>query len=76
MPLTICDNMVPFVFPYCSVAFSHFYVLVSNGSHYSNFGNNCPKLGTGTPEDMLFTKGDNLNSVRSEIALIYTIDLR
>ena len=38
-----------------SVVFSHFYVRASNGSHYSNFGNKCPKLGTGTPEDMLFT---------------------
>ena len=38
-----------------SVVFSHFYVRASNGSHHSNFGNKCPKLGTGTPEDMLFT---------------------
>ena len=38
-----------------SVVFSHFYVRASNGSHYSNFGNKCPKLGTDTPEDMLFT---------------------
>ena len=38
-----------------SVVFSHFYVRASNCSHYSNFGNKCPKLGTGTPEDMLFT---------------------
>ena len=39
-----------------SVVFSHFYVRASNGSHYSNFGNKCPKLGTDTPEDMLFGK--------------------
>ena len=38
-----------------SVVFSHFYVRASNGSHYSYFGNKCPKLGTDTPEDMLFT---------------------
>ena len=39
----------------CSVVFSHFFVRASNCSHYSNLGNKCPKLGTGTPEDMLFT---------------------
>ena len=26
-----------------------------NGPQYSNFGKKCPKLGPGTPEDMLFT---------------------
>ena len=46
-----------------SVVFSHFYVRASNCSHYSNFGNKCPKLGTGTPEDMILTNlGDNLDS--------------
>ena len=35
--------------------FAHFFVRASNCSHYSNFGDKCPKLGTGTPEDMLFT---------------------
>ena len=35
--------------------FAHFFVRASNCSHYSNFGNKCPKLGTDTPEDMLFT---------------------
>ena len=55
-----------------SVVFSHFYVRASNCCHYSNFRNKCPKLGTGTPEDMLFTNlGDNLDSVPSGIALIY-----
>ena len=54
-----------------SVVFSHFYVRASNCCHYSNFRNKCPKLGTGTPEDMLFTNlGDNLDSVPSGIALI------
>ena len=42
------------IFEICFV-FSYFFVRASNGSHYSNFGNNCPKLDTGTPEDMLFT---------------------
>ena len=55
-----------------SVVFSHFYVRASNCSHYSNFGNKCPKLGTGTPEDILFTNlGDNLDSVPSEIVLLH-----
>ena len=54
-----------------SVVFSHFYVRASNCCHYSNFRNKCPKLGTGTPEDMLFTNlGDNLDSVPSEIELM------
>ena len=42
------------IFEICFV-FSYFFVRASNGSHYSNFRNKCPKLGTGTPEDMLFT---------------------
>ena len=42
------------IFEICFV-FSYFFVRASNCSHYSNFGNRCPKLGTGTPEDMLFT---------------------
>ena len=54
-----------------SVVFSHFYVRASNCCHYSNFRNKCPKLGTRTPEDMLFTNlGDNLDSVPSEIELM------
>ena len=53
------------------VVFSHFYVRASNCSHYSNFGNKCLKLGTGTPDDMLFTNlSDNLDSVLSEIVLM------
>ena len=42
------------IFEICFV-FSDFFVRASNCSHYSNFENKCPKLGTGTPEDMLFT---------------------
>ena len=38
-----------------NVVFSYFYVRASNCSHYFNVGNKCPKLGAGTPEDMLFT---------------------
>ena len=41
------------------VVFSHFFAIASNYSHYSNFGNYCPKLGTGTPEDMSFTNLDD-----------------
>ena len=53
--------------------FHNFFVRASNCSHYSNFGNKCPKLGTGTHEDMLFTNlGDNLDSVPSEIVLLLT----
>ena len=42
------------IFEICFV-FLYFFVRASNGSHYSNFGHKCPKLATGTPEDMLFT---------------------
>ena len=58
------------IFEICFV-FSHFFVRALNCSHYSNFENKCPKLGTGTSQDMLFTiLGDNLDSIPSEIALI------
>ena len=50
------------IFEICFV-FSHFFVKASNGRQYSNFGNKCPKLGTGTPEDMVLTNlGDSLDS--------------
>ena len=35
--------------------FLQFLAKASNVPQYSNFGNKCPKLGSGTPEDMLFT---------------------
>ena len=55
------------------IVFSHFSARASNGPQYSNFGNKCPKLGPGTLEDMLFTNlGETLDSVPSEIVLIYT----
>ena len=58
------------VFEIC-IVFSHFSARASNGPQYSNFENKCPKLGPGTPEDMLFTNlGETLDSVPSEIALI------
>ena len=56
------------------VVFSHFFVRASNCSHYSNFGNKCPKLGTGTPEDMVFTNtGDSLDSDPSGFVLVNSI---
>ena len=56
---------------HASVLFSHFYVIASNCSHYSNFGNKCPKLCTGTPEDMLFTNlGETTGTLEMGIALI------
>ena len=58
------------IFEICFV-FSHFFVRASNCSHYSNFGNKCPKLGTGIPEDMILTNlGDNLDSDPSGFVLI------
>jgi len=51
--------------------FHTFFVRASNGHQYSNFGNKCPKLGTGTPEDMLLTNlGDSLDSDPSGFVLI------
>ena len=54
---THCVNHVKeyLISVHTNVVFSYFYVRASNCSHYSNVGNKCPKLGTGTPEDMLFT---------------------
>ena len=51
--------------------FSHFFVRALNCSHYSNFGNKCPKHGTETPEDMVLTNlGDNLDSDPSGFVLL------
>ena len=58
------------IFEICFV-FSHFFVRASNGRQYSNFGNKCPKLGTGTPEDMVLTNlGDSLDSDLSGFVLV------
>ena len=60
------------IFEICFV-FSHFFVRASNGRQYSNFGNKCPKLGTGTPEDMVLTNlGDSLDSDPSGFVLVPT----
>ena len=58
------------IFPICFV-FSHFFVRASNGRQYSNFENKCPKLGSGTPEDMVLTNlGETLDSDPSGFVLI------
>ena len=58
------------IYEICFV-FSHFFVRASNGRQYSNFGNKCPKLGTGTPEDMVLTNlGDSLDSDPSGFVLV------
>ena len=60
------------IFEICFV-FSDFFVRASNGSHYSNFVNKYPKLGTDTPEDMLFTNlAEATWSSEIGIALILT----
>ena len=43
------------IFVHIVVVFLHFLARASNGPQYSNFENKYPKLGTATPEDMLFT---------------------
>ena len=62
------------IFVHIRVVFLHFLARASNGCQYSNFENKCPKLGTGTPEDMALTNlGDSLDSDRSGFVLMYTI---
>ena len=39
------------IFEIC-IVYSHFFTRDSNCSHYSNFRNECPKLGIGGPENM------------------------
>ena len=61
------------IFIHTGVVFSHFFAIASNYSHYSNFGNYCPKLGTGTPEDMSFTNLDDATWFPgSGLALLFT----
>ena len=62
------------IFVHTCVVFLHFLARASNGRQYSNFENKCPKLGTGTPEDMVLTNlGDSLDSDPSGFVLIYTL---
>ena len=61
------------IFVHIGVVFLHFLARASNGRQYSNFENKCPKLGTGTPEDMVLTNlGDSLDSDPSGFVLVYT----
>ena len=60
------------IFVHIGVVFLHFLARASNGRQYSNFENKCPKLGTGTPEDMVLTNlGDSLDSDPSGFVLLY-----
>ena len=55
-----------------TVVFLHFLARASNGCQYSNFENKCPKLGTGTPDDMVLTNlGETLDSDPSGFVLIF-----
>ena len=58
------------VFVYTCVVFLHFLARASNGRQYFNFENKCPKLGTGTPED-LTNLGDSLDFDPSGFVLLY-----
>ena len=61
------------IFVHIGVVFLHFLARASNGCQYSNFENKCPKLGTGTPEDMVLTNlGDSLDSDPSGFVLLPT----
>ena len=62
------------IFVHIGVVFLHFLARASNGRQYSNFENKCPKLGTGTPEDMVLTNlGDSLDSDPSGFVLLNSI---
>ena len=62
------------IFVHIGVVFLHFLARASNGCQYSNFENKCPKLGTGTPEDMVLTNlGDSHDSDPSGFVLLHKI---
>ena len=59
------------IFVHTGFIFLQLLARASNGCQYSNFENKCPKLGTGTPEDMVLTNlGDSLDSDPSGFVLI------
>ena len=62
------------IFVHIGVVFLHFLARASNGCQYSNFENTCPKICTGTPEDMVLTDlGDSLDSDPSGFVLIHIV---
>ena len=62
------------IFVHTGVVFLDFLARASNGRQYSNFENKCPKLGTGTPEDMVLTNlGDSLDSDPSGFVLVQNL---
>ena len=72
MPVNYAKEYLIFV--HIGVVFLHFLARASNGRQYSNFENKCPKLGTGTPEDMVLTNlGDSLDSDPSGFVLLLTM---
>ena len=61
------------IFVHTCVVFLHFLARASNGRQYSKFEYKCPKLSTGTPEDMVLTNlGDSLDSDPSGFVLFNT----
>ena len=61
------------IFVHTGVVLLDFLARASNARQYSNFENKCPKLGTGTPEDMVLTNlGDSLDSDLSGFVLIHS----
>ena len=62
------------IFVHIGVVFLHVLARPSNGCQYSNFENKCPKLGTGTPEDMFLTNlADSLDSDPGGFVLVDTM---
>ena len=61
------------IFVISGVVFLQFLARASNGCQYSNFENKCPKLCTGTPEDMVLTNlAETLDSDPSGFVLMYS----
>ena len=59
------------IFVHSRVVFLQFLARASNGCQHSNFENKCPKLCTGTPEDMVLTNlGETLDSDLSGFVLL------
>ena len=72
MPVNLAKEYLIFV--HSCVVFLQIFARASNGCQHSNFDNKCPKLCTGTPEDMVLTKlGDSLDSDPSGFVLIATL---
>ena len=69
--MPVNHTMKYLIFVHTGVVLLQLLARASNGCQCSNFENKYPKLGTGTPEDMVLTNlGDSLDSDPSGFVLI------